>query len=495
MMTGLRLAVLLVASWTVGCGEEVDPTGGNRSTSKESPAVGYEVPQGDDPGESLQPDIKTKTKAAPVGRVYTLADERTSDEELIKIAADGEFPEQRLRAVGLLRAKGDSKYVPPLLRATRDEDEVIAITALQGLADLLPETVVALDFVTRDPRERIALAALKHVQEVGFERAPISGIVELVNSDLVPEKIRAAAAQAAGELLVWSAMDGLLTALTDESVAVRLRSYRALTAIARVTPTGWQPKRVKAAQIAQFRQNFHKVYPRYLGWVSRVYADRLVGKKALGRPGTFPRDVDLENGLIARLNGKSSAGVVNTIKVLGTKDSPAVVIALRRMTGNADAKISKAAAAALFRRNNDKKFNFKPMPDSWLENENLSHLSTGVYGLAVVDRAEVPVSKLQELLTGHESPQIRAGAAYIAGRQLLWSMMPDLVERGLRDKDVRVRIASYHAIVALTGQSYIYWLGENKEQQDFQVEAISKSWKQYKGFHDVALQRLRTTAP
>ncbi|MDX1564122.1 MAG: HEAT repeat domain-containing protein, partial [Phycisphaeraceae bacterium] len=406
-----------------------------------------------------------------------------------------EEPTRRMlavKALGTKQAEDKTSAIAALQEATGDEDEQTSLLAVKVLARMGPAAAGALNKAATDARDPIAVAALEALGQMGFREAPLESVAVMLSSDLVSAPIRTAAAHAAGRLYAWPTIDGLILAYQDANPVVRKAAKRAVEQIVR-SQLSWPLTSVSPAAGPRLKQNLHHYHYRYSEWIGHVYRLALEGKK----PSTLavPRvriGSQQQRRLLKNLKSNDEDQVRNTLVMLKVLDSPAVVLALHELARRPQSQLAGAAREALAERKKQKLV-FGIDVKAWFEIEAGHQRRLAVYELATVHPDRVPKERLIEALGSDDDPQVRAAAAFVLGNRLVWSAMEKLISDGLLDPDIRVRAASAHAVMAMTGQWFRFRFTEDKQVNQDQAQAIANAYRRFKKDHARKLQALRAS--
>jgi HEAT repeat protein len=196
-------------------------------------------------------------------------------------------PAQQSRAVADLSASADTPAgLERIAETVRHTDAAVACAGLQALAatvkpdkPLAPQAVKIAESAVQDKRPPVQVAAIQ-ILEASTPPAPQDPTVpNIVLQAFLAEKApetRAAAADALGKFQHWQAMEGLVEALEDESVAVRTSAGMAIRKILGLD-YGFRangPLSQRQEAIARIRNGWKLQLPFHLDNVKRIRQKR-----------------------------------------------------------------------------------------------------------------------------------------------------------------------------------------------------------------------------
>ncbi|MDX1565450.1 MAG: HEAT repeat domain-containing protein [Phycisphaeraceae bacterium] len=240
-----------------GCGSDGDPT---EQDWPEKPEVQSSVPEptevSAEPEPEPEPQVDNKTEnkktAQEIRREKMREEARLRREERArqreqrkKLAAERYMqsqvsnarlllasgdPAQRTKGLRMLKGLHDERVLELMLLVLNDSDHRLAAEAQFMLGQWGDKTVTSAlwkEATTGDIDRRVA--AIKALGLCHHRHVPKTKLVNLFTDPSVPSRVRAAAAEATGRLLMWSALEPLTDALKDSERAVRAGAYRGIS--------------------------------------------------------------------------------------------------------------------------------------------------------------------------------------------------------------------------------------------------------------------------
>lgn len=200
----------------------------------------------------------------------------------VELLASDSVAEQRQGVAALSRQADTARGLERIARTVRNENPAVACMGLQALAagtgpdkQLPPEGVKIAESAVRDPREVVKVAAIQTLEATtpAFPDDPtVPNIVLRAFATSKAPETRAAAANALAKFQHWDAMEPLLDALEDESVAVRGSAGMAIRQILGLD-YGFRandPLPKRQAIIARLRRDWKVQLPYHLHYAKRV---------------------------------------------------------------------------------------------------------------------------------------------------------------------------------------------------------------------------------